>query len=103
MSALLELERVSRSFGTVAAVNDVSTRIERGEIRGLIGPNGAGKTTLVNVLSGFSQATGGTIAFEGRRIDRAPAHARVRAGIGRTFQTPQLCTAMTVLDNIVVG
>jgi branched-chain amino acid transport system ATP-binding protein len=103
MSALLELAGVSRSFGRVQAVSDVSTTLELGEIRGLIGPNGAGKTTLVNVLSGFLPPTAGRIVFDGTRIEKVPAHARVRHGIGRTFQTPQLCTAMSALDNIVVG
>jgi ABC-type branched-subunit amino acid transport system ATPase component len=81
----------------------VSTSIPEGEVRGLIGPNGAGKTTLVNLLSGFLQPTEGSIVFDGVGLERTPAHARVRHGIGRTFQTPQLCRSMSVLDNIVVG
>jgi branched-chain amino acid transport system ATP-binding protein len=103
VTALLELQGVSRSFGRVHAVNDVSTTLREGEVRGLIGPNGAGKTTLVNVLSGFLPPTAGQIVFDGVRLERVPAHARVRHGIGRTFQTPQLCRAMPVLDNVVVG
>jgi branched-chain amino acid transport system ATP-binding protein len=103
VSALLELRGVSRQFRTLRALHDVTTHVEEGEIRGLIGPNGAGKTTLINVLTGFLPPTAGHVVFEGQRIDRKPAHTRVRAGLGRTFQTPQLCTAMPVLDNIVVG
>ncbi len=103
MSALLELDGISRSFGRVLAVSGVSTTLDRGEVRGLIGPNGAGKTTLVNVLSGFLAPTAGRIVFDGVRVDKVPAHARVRHGIGRTFQTPQLCTTMSALDNIVIG
>ena len=103
MSALLELRGVTRSFGRLRAVADVSTSIDEGELRGLIGPNGAGKTTLINVLTGFSPASAGSVLLDGTRIDGRPAHARVRAGLGRTFQTPQLCAAMSVLDNIVVG
>lgn len=103
MSTLLELNGVSRSFGRVQAVREVSTTLARGEVRGLIGPNGAGKTTLVNVLSGFIPASEGRIVFDGIRVDRVPAHARVRHGIGRTFQTPQLCRTMSTLDNVVVG
>jgi ABC-type branched-subunit amino acid transport system ATPase component len=103
VSAVLELQDVSRSFGRVQAVRDVSTRLLPGEVRGLIGPNGAGKTTLVNVLSGFLPATSGRIVFDGVRLDRVQAHARVRHGIGRTFQTPQLCRRMSTLDNVVVG
>jgi branched-chain amino acid transport system ATP-binding protein len=87
----------------VRAVDGVSTTLADGEIRGLIGPNGAGKTTLVNLLSGFTPPTGGSISFAGRRIERTSAHVRVRHGIGRTFQTPQLCRSMSVLDNVVVG
>jgi ABC-type branched-subunit amino acid transport system ATPase component len=94
---------VSRRFGRLNAVNGVSTSIPDGEVRGLIGPNGAGKTTLVNLLSGFLQPSEGSIVFGGVRLERTPAHARVRHGIGRTFQTPQLCRSMSVLDNIVVG
>ncbi|HWJ33225.1 MAG TPA: ABC transporter ATP-binding protein [Gaiellaceae bacterium] len=103
MSTLLGLENVSCSFGQVQALRGVSTEVEEGEVRGLIGPNGAGKTTLVNVLSGFLGVSAGAIEFAGERIDTLPAHARVRVGIGRTFQTPQLCTGMSVLDNVVVG
>jgi branched-chain amino acid transport system ATP-binding protein len=100
---VLELAGLTRSFGSVRAVDGVSTTLADGEIRGLIGPNGAGKTTLVNLLSGFTPPTGGSISFAGRRIERTPAHVRVRHGIGRTFQTPQLCRSMSVLDNVVVG
>jgi branched-chain amino acid transport system ATP-binding protein len=87
----------------VQALRNVSIEVEEGGVRGLIGPNGAGKTTLVNVLSGFLGLSAGSIEFAGERVDTLPAHARVRVGIGRTFQTPQLCTGMSVLDNIVVG
>lgn len=100
---LLELHDVSRAFGQMLAVDRVTTAIDEGEIRGLIGPNGAGKTTLVNLLSGFLVPSRGRISLGGVRVDGEPAHARVRHGIGRTFQTPQLCPAMSTLDNIVVG
>ncbi|HEY3542372.1 MAG TPA: ABC transporter ATP-binding protein [Gaiellaceae bacterium] len=101
--SLLELHEVSRAFGRVYAVDGVTTSLEDGEIRGLIGPNGAGKTTLVNLLSGFLAPSHGRISLAGARVDDEPAHARVRHGIGRTFQTPQLCPAMTTLDNVVIG
>jgi ABC-type branched-subunit amino acid transport system ATPase component len=100
---LLELHELTRAFGRVAAVDRVTTTVGEGEIRGLIGPNGAGKTTLVNLLSGFLAPTGGRIVLAGSRVDAQPAHERVRHGIGRTFQTPQLCPAMSTLDNIVIG
>jgi ABC-type branched-subunit amino acid transport system ATPase component len=101
--SLVELHELSRSFGRVYAVDGVSTSIAAGEIRGLIGPNGAGKTTLVNLLSGFLPPTRGRIELGGVRLDGLPAHARVRHGVGRTFQTPQLCVGMTTLDNVVLG
>jgi branched-chain amino acid transport system ATP-binding protein len=101
--SLLELADVTRAFGSVAAVEGIDTALEEGEIRGLIGPNGAGKTTLVNLLSGFLPPTRGQIVFGGARIERTPAHQRVEQGIGRTFQTPQVCTGLSTLDNIVLG
>lgn len=100
---LLELRGLSRTFGSLSALQDVSTSVDRGTIRGLIGPNGAGKTTLLNVLTGFMPASSGHILLDGERIDGKPAHVRVRLGVGRTFQTPQLAMEMTVLDNVVVG
>jgi ABC-type branched-subunit amino acid transport system ATPase component len=101
--SLLELTHLSRTFGSVAAVHDVDTTLEAGEIRGLIGPNGAGKTTLVNLLSGFVAPTRGRIVFAGKNVERTPAHMRVEHGIGRTFQTPQVCSGLSTLDNIVLG
>jgi branched-chain amino acid transport system ATP-binding protein len=100
---LLELTDLTRVFGSVAAVSDVDTTLEEGEIRGLIGPNGAGKTTLVNLLSGFLTPTRGRIVFAGKNVAGTPAHMRVEQGIGRTFQTPQVCTGLSTLDNIVLG
>jgi branched-chain amino acid transport system ATP-binding protein len=103
MTALLRMEGVSRNFRQLRALHDVTSEVQPGEIRGLIGPNGAGKTTLINVLTGFLAPTAGHVFLAGERLDRKPVYARVRAGLGRTFQTPQLCTAMSVRDNIVVG
>jgi branched-chain amino acid transport system ATP-binding protein len=101
--SLLELRDLTRAFGSVAAVEGVDTTLEEGEIRGLIGPNGAGKTTLVNLRSGFLTPTRGQIVFGGTRIERTPAHQRVEHGVGRTFQTPQVCAGLSTLDNIVLG
>ena len=101
--SLLQLSDLTRAFGSVAAVDGVATSLETGEIRGLIGPNGAGKTTLVNLLSGFLSPTRGRIVFGGESIERTPAHTRVAHGIGRTFQTPQVCPGLSTLDNIVLG
>lgn len=84
----LVLERVSKRFGGVDALVDVSFSLGRGEILGLIGPNGSGKTTLLNVIGGLEPADSGAIGLDGKRIERLPPHAIARAGIGRTFQTP---------------
>jgi branched-chain amino acid transport system permease protein len=84
----LVLDRVSKRFGGVEALSDVSLVVDRSEIVGLIGPNGSGKTTLLNVISGLERADSGTIALDTIRIERRPPHAIARLGIGRTFQTP---------------
>jgi branched-chain amino acid transport system permease protein len=84
----LVLDRVSKRFGGVDALVDVSFTVERGEIVGLIGPNGSGKTTLLNVTSGIERASSGVIRLGGRAIERLPAREIARAGIGRTFQAP---------------
>lgn len=86
-SRRLVLENVFKHFGGVAALSDVSFDVAPGEIVGLVGPNGSGKTTLLNVVSGLERADGGSISLGGRRLDRLPAHAVARAGVGRTFQT----------------
>jgi branched-chain amino acid transport system permease protein len=84
----LELQGVSKRFGGVAALDDVSFAVVRGEIVGLIGPNGSGKTTLLNTVSGLERADSGAIRLDALPIERLPAHAIARLGIGRTFQTP---------------
>jgi len=103
VTAVLRASGVSVRFGGVHALSGLDLEVGEGQLGGLIGPNGAGKTTLVNLISGFVPLTGGSIVFAGKWLERMPAHARVRHGIGRTFQTPQLCPAMSVLDNTVVG
>jgi branched-chain amino acid transport system permease protein len=87
---VLVLDRVSKSFGGVAALSGVSFEVARGEVVGLIGPNGSGKTTLLNVICGLERADDGAIRLDNRRIDGLPPHRIARAGIGRTFQTVPL-------------
>jgi branched-chain amino acid transport system ATP-binding protein len=99
---ILDVERVTKRFKGLVAVNDVSLRIERGSITALIGPNGAGKTTLFNVISGFMKADG-AITFDGKRIDRLPPHRRSRQGLVRTFQIPRVFGLLTVLENLLVA
>jgi branched-chain amino acid transport system ATP-binding protein len=103
MTALLQLRRVTRRFGGLLAVNDVSFDLESGEIVALIGPNGAGKTTLVNMITAVHPVTAGEIRFDGRRIDGMRPHQISRLGVARTFQIVQPFPAMTVLDNVAAG
>src|ERR1700744_1496606 len=101
--ALLQVSGLTRRFGGLVAVNDVSLSVEAGEIRGLIGPNGAGKTTLFNLVSGTIPPSGGVVHFDGRDIARLPMHALVRRGLVRTFQHAQLFPTFSVLKNVLVG
>jgi branched-chain amino acid transport system ATP-binding protein len=103
MTALLELRNVSRRFGGLIAVNDVSLKIAEGEIVGLLGPNGAGKTTLVNVVTGVHAATSGSVLFEGRDITRVPPFRIARSGLARTFQIVQPFPKMTVVENVAAA
>ncbi len=103
MRPVLELVAVSRSFGGLRALHQVSFALAPGEIVGLIGPNGAGKTTLVNLVTGLHRPTAGEIRFEGHRIDGRKPHQISRLGIARTFQIVQPFPRMTVLDNVAAG
>jgi branched-chain amino acid transport system ATP-binding protein len=100
---VLSISRVSKRFGGLLAVNDVSFDLPAGEILGLMGPNGAGKTTLVNVICGFYKPDSGTIRFKGRDITRLPAHKVCHLGIARTYQIPQPFGELTVLQNVIVA
>ena len=84
--SVLDIRKVSKRFGSLVAVQDVSLTVQKGELRAIIGPNGAGKTTFFNLISGFFPPTAGTIFFDGRDITRLPAHQRVALGMARTFQ-----------------
>ncbi len=100
---LLKVERLSKAFGGIQAVRDVSFTLSEGEIVGLIGPNGAGKTTLVNLVTGVFPASSGTVVFRGSDITRQRPFQAARRGIARTFQIVQPFPAMTVLENVVAG
>src|SRR5260370_14317191 len=100
---LLAVSAVSKRFGGVRAVEEVSIVVQRGEIASIIGPNGAGKTSLLNMISGFYRPDNGSITFEGRDTTH-PRPAEIAAlGIARTFQNIALFGGMTVLDNIMLG
>ena len=103
MAPLLELNGVTKRFGGVAALTDVSFQVPGGEILGLIGPNGAGKTTLLNCISGVHHLDAGSISFDGSRISGLPPHRVARLGIGRTFQVVKPFASMTVRENAAVG
>jgi branched-chain amino acid transport system ATP-binding protein len=100
---MLKLSNVSRHFGGLAAVNDVSFDVEAGQVVGLIGPNGAGKTTLLNLVSGLDQVTHGEIQFNGQFIHKLPPHKINQLGIARTYQNIRLFAEMSVRENIIVG
>jgi branched-chain amino acid transport system ATP-binding protein len=101
--ALLSLEHVTKRFGGVLAVDDVSLGVDTGQIAGLIGPNGAGKTTLFNLITRLYRPDSGEIAFDGESLLGTPPHRIVRRGIARTFQNVELFPTMTVLENVLVG
>src|SRR6266480_3271852 len=100
---LLEARAVSKRFGGVRAVEDVSISVKRGAIASIIGPNGAGKTSLLNMISGFYRPDTGSITFEGKDITGARPSQVAMLGIARTFQNIALFSGMTVLDNIMLG
>ena len=101
--ALLAVEDVTRRFGGIVALADISLEVEKGEIVGLIGPNGAGKTTLFNLVTRLYRPNSGRIFFDGKDLTRTPAYRIVRLGIARTFQNVVLFQNMTVLENLLVG
>jgi branched-chain amino acid transport system ATP-binding protein len=103
MTALLELRKLSRAFGPLWAVRDVSFAVQPGELVGLIGPNGAGKSTLYNVIAGVLPPTTGEAVFEGRTISRWRPYHVARAGIARTFQIPKPYRHLTVIENVALS
>jgi branched-chain amino acid transport system ATP-binding protein len=99
----LGAERISKRFGGVQALREVSFGIAAGEIFGLIGPNGAGKTTLFNVLTGIYAPDGGSFAFDGKPLTGLPPHKVAIAGIARTFQNIRLFANLSSLENVMIG
>jgi branched-chain amino acid transport system ATP-binding protein len=100
---LLSARNVTRRFGGIVAVDDVSLDVAAGEVVGLIGPNGAGKTTFFNVVTRLYRPDAGELDFEGASLLRTPAHRVAARGIARTFQNVELFRTLTVQDNVLVG
>ncbi|MFM9887023.1 MAG: ABC transporter ATP-binding protein, partial [Burkholderiales bacterium] len=103
MAGVLALEGVSKSFGAVRVIDDLSFTLNANELLGIIGPNGAGKTTLFNLISGDLRADAGRIRFMDHEITGLPPHVRCRRGIGRSYQIPQPFDGMTVFENVLVA
>jgi branched-chain amino acid transport system ATP-binding protein len=99
---ILSVRGVTKHFGGLTALRDVSFDVERGAAVGLMGPNGAGKTTLLNVIAGEYAPDAGSVRFKGQEITRLPVHKICRLGIGRTYQTPQPFVTLTVRENLLV-
>ena len=101
--SLLRVERVSKHFGSLIAVNDISMTVEPGELRAIIGPNGAGKTTFFNLITGFFTPTAGRIVFDGEDITGLRPARRVWRGIARTFQVTQMFPELTTRENLRIA
>ncbi len=101
--ALIEASNLTKRFGGILALDEVSIAVEAGEVVGLVGPNGAGKTTLFDCLNGVRHFDSGQLCFGGRRIDTLPAYKRARLGIGRTFQRLELFAGMSAREHLMVA
>ena len=100
---LLQIRRLSKSFGSLKAADGIDLAIARGDAVGIIGPNGAGKSTLFNLIAGILAADAGQVLLDGADITHASAHKRCRAGIGRSYQIPQPFETLTVFENLLVA
>jgi branched-chain amino acid transport system ATP-binding protein len=103
MAPLLRVDGVSRNFGALRAVDDLSFAVGEGEALGILGPNGAGKSTLFNLISGDIRPSAGAILLRGRDITHLPSYKRCRLGIGRSYQIPQPFGRMTVFENVLAA
>ena len=101
--SLLEVRAVTKHFGELVAVENVSLNVEKGELRAIIGPNGAGKTTFFNMISGFFPPTKGDIVFDGETVTRLPVSARVSRGMARTFQITEIFPELSVRENVRIA
>jgi len=100
---LLTLHNVSKSFGALQVINDISLEVEQGLALGILGPNGAGKTTLLNLIAGDLPLSSGSVLFDGVDVTKTPAEKRCHAGMGRTSQIPRPFTGMSVYENVLIG
>lgn len=103
MSSILEVDGLSKRFGSVVTADSLTFAVDEGQALGIIGPNGAGKSTLLSLITGVLPADDGRIVFDGRDISGSKTAQRTRAGIARTFQIPRPFTDMTVFENVAVG
>ncbi len=102
-SVLLEVQNVTKTFGRLIAINDLSLSVEKGKITGLIGPNGAGKTTLFNVITGVLRPNRGKVFYNGAEITHLKPYQIARMGIGRTWQLIRIFSKMTVMENLMIA
>jgi branched-chain amino acid transport system ATP-binding protein len=100
---MLDVRNVTKQFGSLVAVSNVSMQVAAGELRAIIGPNGAGKTTFFNMISGFFPPTNGDIVFDGTAVTKMPVTQRVSMGMARTFQITEIFPELTVRENIRIG
>jgi neutral amino acid transport system ATP-binding protein len=103
VTSLLGVERISKAFGGLQALNECSLSVEKGSVTGLIGPNGSGKTTLFNVITGYEKPDSGSVTFEGADITRVSPSKVFGLGVGRTFQITRIFSRITVLENMLVA
>jgi branched-chain amino acid transport system ATP-binding protein len=101
--SLLEVRGITKQFGNLVAVQDVSLNVENGELRAVIGPNGAGKTTFFNMISGFFAPSKGDIVFDGEVVTRLSVTARVARGMARTFQITEIFPELSVRENVRIA
>ncbi|WP_050523796.1 ABC transporter ATP-binding protein [Pseudorhodobacter wandonensis] len=103
MTAFLQIDRLTKSFGSISVADDLSYELRKGEALGVIGPNGAGKTSMFNLITGTLSPNSGRVLFDGHDVTRLGAAARCRAGMARSFQVPQPFSGMTVFENAMVA